>query len=482
MNTDLRSDRPGGRARSRRPAQLPAAAMAAALLAAGAAVLAASSPANAIGIPNDAFLYRLGAVTSTAAVPVQNFTDRITYTTAGGFSRTVSIAVRTPPGAAETELPVVIIAHGGGEQPNARNPATTLPEWGEALARAGYLTINVLHGTNVGTDRTALCNAIGYPVTPDPAALSATLQDLAAALVQASQSAGGVAIAVDELIDAHPGLFDHLADMGEEHDEESPLVEQVMDILLARLQGCRSINGLGLWDRPYDIAAVVDALHDGVITELDGWIDTDRIALLGHSNGTSSVLNAVGLQRALPNGVKVPAPFPAGHERRPLAAVALSPMGVNTYGLFDTAAWAPGVTDSKEHSWMGLNDIAVMTLTGDGDNHCKTRYVCSDSDSGAKRMIPFHRMPGGNKYSVYLHDRLAEEIVSSHELFGSLDAPGVCRSPSLAGLCADEVKWLKSAVIAFLDAHVLSEQSAVNWLRSKNLSRASGRLARMKRK
>lgn len=426
-------------------------------------------------------LYRLDAVTSTAPVDVERYPSRIVYTTVAGFPRTVPIAVRRPPGAGEGPLPVVIIAHGGGEQPNDRDPATTLPEWGESLARAGYLAINLLHGTNVGPERGALCQAVGFTPPLNPAAFGATLQQIGAAIVQASGGGGG-ALDLAQLVSDHPGLFDDLAAIGDPGSDESPLLAQVAQRLIGHLGTCQAINALGLHDRPHDVAAVVNALHDGVLPELAGWVDLDRVGLLGHSNGTSSVLNAVGMQRALPNGVKIAPPFPAGAARRPRAAVALSPMGVNTYGLYDTAVWRPDRTDAKDHSWAGLSDLPVMTVTGDGDNHCKTRFRCSDSDSPAKRRIPFWRMPEGDKYLMYIADRNAEEIVSSHEFFGNLDRAGICPSPGLRRLCTNEVKWVESTVIAFLDAYVRDSRAARGWLRSKRLARASAGIATLARR
>jgi hypothetical protein len=454
----------------------------------GVAFTSVLASATATAAPRDLlYLYRLNAVNSTAPVDVKRFPDQIKYHTASGSIRTVKIAVRKPPNAAlPSPLPVVIVAHGGGEQPNDRDVATTLPEWGETLARAGYLAINVLHGTNVGIDRLNLCQAIGYPVSSDAVAIGAALQNLVASMVTANPVAGNVKVKVADLVKQFPGVFDELEDIVDEQADESPIVGQVVQELLTELQGCGSINTLGLWDRPHDIAAVVDALHDQVIPELVDWVDVNKIAVLGHSNGSSSVLNAVGMQRALPNGVKVPVPFPAGNPRRPIAAVALSPMGVNDYGLFDTAAWKPNMDfdDSKRHSWGGLRHIPVMTITGDGDNHCKTRYVCSNSDSPGKRMIPFARMPADDKpkYLMYIADRKANEIVSSHEMFGSLDQNGVCKAPSLAQRCAETVRWIKSTVIAFLDWHVRGIPRAKTWLNSSDLSRASRDIADIVRK
>jgi hypothetical protein len=463
---------------SLRRSRIAAPVAAAALIAA--TVLAAAWPTPAIA-QDDRYLYRLDAVTSTQAVTAQNFNNRISYTTASGSTRTVRITVRVPPGAASPH-PVVIVAHGGGEQPNDRNPATTLPEWGEALARGGYVAINVLHGTNTGADRTALCQAIGYPVASNAADVAAVLQEVATAVAQAVASGTSVSIDWEALAATYPSVIEDLQEILNAPEDESPALGQAVQVLMGQLQGCETINRLGLWDRPYDIAAVVNALHDGELPEIAAWLDLEKVALLGHSNGTSSTLNAVGLQRALPNGVKVPVPVPAGHPRRPMAAVALSPMGINTYGYFDTAAWNPLGSDSKEHSWMGLTDIPVMTMTGDGDNHCKTRFVCSDSDSGSKRRIPFFRMPEGSKYLMYVGDRESTEIVSRHELFGSLDGPDTCNSAALAAECANTVKWIKSTALAFLDAHVRDDRGARSWLRSRKLRKASSEIAGIERK
>lgn len=177
------------------------------------------------------------------------------------------------------------------------------------------------------------------------------------------------------------------------------------------------------------------------------------------------------------NGVRVDAPFPVGHPRRPIAAVALSPMGVNTTGLYDTA---PGEDDNaKDHSWAGLVDIPVITLTGDGDNHCKpSRFVCSESDSGSRRMTPFARMPAGGKsltkYLMYIDDRKTDAIVSSHEMFGDFTSP-VCAGN--VAQCELTRTLIKSTVIAFLDAHVLNVRSAKNWLQTNKIAKASKGIA-----
>ena len=56
-------------------------------------VLCFSTTAWALN-PRDKFLYRLNVVNSQAPVDTQIFLHAVTYVTAGGFTRTVPIAVR----------------------------------------------------------------------------------------------------------------------------------------------------------------------------------------------------------------------------------------------------------------------------------------------------------------------------------------------------------------------------------------------------
>ena len=435
------------------------------------------APTTSTAGPLDRYLYRLNVVTSTQPVPVVRLPDQLQYTTPSGYLRTVPIAIRFPPGVSQGRLPVVIWAHGGGAQPPERDPATTLPSWGEFTARAGYVSINVLHVRNPLVEQPQHCQAIGYPIVSNPAAII----DEVHALIDAIAT-GNPQLDLADLAARFPELAGDLDDLLSSHIDED-VAEIVLNVFLKRISGCRSINDLGMWDRPHDIEAVVNALHAGTIPELDGWIDRDRIAVAGHSNGTSSVLNAVGMKRALPlpTGVKVDPPFPLGHPRRPIAAVALSPMGVNDWGLFDTGVSWPSVLDSQEHSWVGLESIPVMTITGDGDNHCAPhRYLCSASDSGGTRTVPFLRMPGGDKYLMFVGDRDAAAIVSSHELFGDLERAD-CPTGHEAQ-CASTRRWVKSTVLAFLDAHVRGSAKARRWLDSDRLERASQGVTELRQK
>lgn len=412
----------------------------------------------------DAFLYRPEVVNSQARIETTVYPNVVVYDSILGTPRTVPVTVRKL-AEARGRLPVVIWAHGGDDQPAGRNPTTVMEEWATATARAGYLSISVLHVANTQLDELKLCKAIGYPVAESSAAIASTLHDLTNAI------AGLGTVNIQAIIAQYPSILGHLNVVADAI--EDTLERQVLNTLADYLNGCRLANVM--WNRPLDIQAVVNKLHDPALASL---IDTDRIALAGHSNGTNSVLQSVGMVRALPNGIKIPVPFPVGHEKRPIAIVALSPMGPNGKGLFETAPWKNGSTDWQEHSWKGLLDIPIMTLTGDGDLRCSNRFVCED-DTGSRSMIPFARMPAGDKYLMYISDRLADKIVASHSVFGSLQKK--CQDGNTQQ-CEDTEQWLVSSVLAFLDAYVRNINAAKVWLGSDFLDRASENIAHISKK
>jgi acetyl esterase/lipase len=386
--------------------------------------------------------------------------DQVTYVTAAGFTRRVPIAVWLPHGAPEP-LPVVIWAHGKGAR-SGDNPAGSMTAWAMTGARAGYLSIAVTHVANTPLEQLQMCQAIGYPIPQNPAAIATAVQDLA------NQMAGSGTVDVSAIVAQFPEIFASVVP----DPAEGSAARVVLDRLLDYVDGCRSINNLGLWDRPRDIQAVMDALVS--IPELQGRIDPDRIAVAGHSNGSNSALQAAGLVRTLPNGV--PVPVPSG-VIRPIAAIGLSPMGPNEFGLFDTSTFNE-VIDPKAHSWDGL-DLPVLTATGDGDESCNPhRYVCGGGDTGSTRRIPFERMPPRHKYLLYIADRRAPTIVSMHTMFGEADQ---CL-PGADAACAETRQWVESTVVAFLDAYVRERASARAWLMTDRVERASHGIAELSRK
>lgn len=98
------------------------------------------------------------------------------YTDNAGLQREVKVLIRQPLGAS-LPMPVVVWSHGGAEGKN--NPATSMAEWSEVSAAAGYLTLSVAHSPRDESSRGELCRSIGIA---DVAFLHAHLRQLPAAL------------------------------------------------------------------------------------------------------------------------------------------------------------------------------------------------------------------------------------------------------------------------------------------------------------
>jgi len=215
------------------------------------------------------------------------------------------------------------------------------------------------------------------------------------------------------------------------------------------------------WDRPHDISAVINELERlNAAGEFRGQIDLLRIALGGHSAGSSGALSVAGALRNFTGTVL------NMHDGRPVAFLALSPQGPGGEGFFDTDFKQPA------HSWMSV-DRPVLLGTGDGDNVCHRSAEPGScvGDSPYIRRIVFERMPGGNKYQVYVHDADA-----FHMLFELNTAECAAKNVD-QGKCDEIARWLRSTALAFLDAQLRQNPLAIQWLRSNNIETASGGVA-----
>jgi hypothetical protein len=314
------------------------------------------------------------------------YTDRI------GQPREVKLLIRQPLGA-PLPMPAVIWSHGGAY--GKRNAATSMAEWSELSARAGYYSISIAHAPRDDASRELLCQAIGM----DAAACK---------------------------------LFSHLN-----------------------------------WDRPHDIRVVLDELERLAATPaLRGQIDTAKVAVGGHSAGAGAAQTVAGAKRNFAGTAGTLS------DPRPIAFLALSPQQPGSSGFFDTRFQRP------DHSWLDVQR-PVFTATGDGDDSCDPLPmpgVCvGDTPSG--RRIGFQRMPAsGNKYHLFIHDADA-----FHMLF-ELNAAKCPQMNVDAGKCADIVRWLSSAALAFLDGHVRQRPAALQWLRSDHIEQASNGVAEWQRK
>jgi hypothetical protein len=217
------------------------------------------------------------------------------------------------------------------------------------------------------------------------------------------------------------------------------------------------------WDRPRDISAIIDELFSGSqFPDLAKMVDTNRIAVGGHSNGSTGTLQVAGAIQAMDDPAHQ---LFQSRDERPVAFVALSPMGPNEFGLFDTGFYNEGAPRGL-HSWADI-ERPVFLATGDGDAICREgRFVCGNGDTPMNRRSAFYRMPAGdNKYQMFVKDAL-----TYHTLF-ALDM-GACPAGEIAR-CNEIRSWISSSIVAFLDFHVKGLPAAGKWLKSGNIERAS---------
>lgn len=165
-------------------------------------------------------------------------------------------------------------------------------------------------------------------------------------------------------------------------------------------------------NRPRDANAVLAAL-DGLETTypfLSGRIDRSRIAVAGWSGGSIAPMALAGARYRLSAG------FTDVGFANPLPKVflALSPQGPNYLGY-------------KDDSWR-LITRPVMIATGLGDT--------TPGEDAPSRLIPFQRMPAGEKYQVYIR-----HSDSNHGTFNLESDYSVFN------------QWIASYALAFFDYH-----------------------------
>lgn len=223
-----------------------------------------------------------------------------------------------------------------------------------------------------------------------------------------------------------------------------------------------------MWDRPYDITAVINELERlNSAGDFQGQFDLAHIAVGGHSAGAGGAMTVAGALRNFTGKV-----LEMG-DSRPVAFLAFSPQSPGSEGFFDTDFRRP------EHSWLNIGRPTLMA-TGDGDATCihLDEPGSCFGDSPYLRRIGYERMPAGNKYQLYIHDPDA-----FHTLF-DLNT-GDCASgakPVDPAKCDEIARWLTSTAVAFLDGHMRQDPLALQWLSSRNIVNASGGVAEWRSK
>jgi poly(3-hydroxybutyrate) depolymerase len=81
-----------------------------------------------------------------------------TYTDIAGDLRGIKFLIRQPTGA-PAPMPAVVWSHGGAY--GKLSPATSMVEWSETTARAGYLTVSIAHTPRDEDSRRHLCGVVG---------------------------------------------------------------------------------------------------------------------------------------------------------------------------------------------------------------------------------------------------------------------------------------------------------------------------------
>jgi hypothetical protein len=236
---------------------------------------------------------------------------------------------------------------------------------------------------------------------------------------------------------------------------------------------CRAIGTIGAgatcevfkylnWDRPHDLREVLDEVDRlAAVGDFAGQIDVTRIAVGGHSAGAGGALTVAGARRNFGG-----APLTIS-DRRPIAFLAFSPQQPGNEGFFDTDFGQP------EHSWIDL-ERPVLVGTGDGDRTCQSGPEPGSciGEMPYGRRIAFERLPGrSNKAMIYVHDS---------EAFHTLFALESSRCQTLGvdvAKCAEMIRWVTAAGLAFLDGQLRRTPGALQWLASDRLQQASDGVA-----
>lgn len=205
------------------------------------------------------------------------------------------------------------------------------------------------------------------------------------------------------------------------------------------------------WDRPHDVQHVLDWL-EAPPADLVGLADTDHIGYLGHGDGASSVMMALGATR----NFKCAQAYTATQDcqiadlttisdERVDIGIVLSPVGPGDYGFM-------------RQSYGNLRR-PLLFVTGLADG---------TSADVANRLETWSLMPAGDKYKL-----LMKASVGSSAFFE--DGFTSCDNADLA--CIEMRQALVSAALAFADAHLTDRMRAKQWLVSQSAAIGSNDFA-----
>lgn len=183
--------------------------------------------------------------------------------------------------------------------------------------------------------------------------------------------------------------------------------------------------------RPLDASFVIDSLAtiESRAPELAGKLDRDRIAVGGHSAGTTSGLSMLGATQQW-----VPSAGPYTHlDPRVDAVLAASPQGPRAAGF---------ASGFGNHAFETI-DRPMLSITGMGDD---------TGEPARSRRLAYESAVAGDQWLSWDLDATVH-----HDTFNRADC---------AGVLADHCAWFGAIGIAFLDAYLLESPDAMGWLSS----------------
>ncbi|MBL8212317.1 MAG: hypothetical protein JNK87_16500 [Bryobacterales bacterium] len=202
---------------------------------------------------------------------------------------------------------------------------------------------------------------------------------------------------------------------------------------------CETFSTVG-WDRPFDIKAILDLLaNQNSSGPFQGRIDMNRIAVSGHSAGSSATISVAGGYRVFGRNRYGGIGF--FEDPRPKAFVALSPSAPGSSANFETSF------QDDSSTWTTVVR-PMMTVTGAGDGH---------EQFPQGRRIPFDYMPAGDKYRIWVNDN-----DFGHEAYG--DGLADCDTTTRAK-CQAFQALVTGAVMSFLDAYVQELPRAMEYVK-----------------
>ncbi|MDP1824406.1 MAG: hypothetical protein Q8L48_14225 [Archangium sp.] len=204
-------------------------------------------------------------------------------------------------------------------------------------------------------------------------------------------------------------------------------------------------SGLIALVKARDVIAVLEALPTLQLTGAE--LDLARVAVMGWSAGARGPLVTHGT-RFLPTAS---APIYSAPHPRPVAVVALSPMGPGYGGFYD------GPSGS---SW---DQVRGPVFVGTGDNDTKPT---KPDLTGATRRISWERQPADGKRWL-LYSKLPDGT-GGHGTYNLSDLR------SSDARVARFSRALRSGVLAFLDAELRGDAAARAWLESGNARTLAG--------